>query len=298
MAKTPKTPMSTPKILASLRKDGQVVGRDFEAASLLSCVETGKHVLLEGAVGVGKTYLVTHVAELLGREVVRVDGDSRYTEQKLTGWFDPPTVLKKGYGAESYFDGPLAHAMRKGAILFLNELNRMPEGVQNVLLPALDERRIEIPRIGTLEARPGFTVIATQNPREFVATSHLSEALLDRFELITLGYQSEAEEREILKLATLYREKAKANNELLEWSLQLVRATRDNALFKRGASIRAGISLYDVAHSLGGTWEDFLRAAMLALPTRVELSEDGLDQGLAKVIENITDQAKKKSKTR
>jgi len=286
------------KILAALHEGGIVVGRDFEAEGLLSCVQTGKHVLLEGPVGVGKTHLVTHVAELLGREVVRVDGDSRYTEQKLTGWFDPPTVLKKGYGPESYFDGPLAHAMRKGGILFLNELNRMPEGVQNVLLPALDEKRIEIPRIGTLEAKPGFTVIATQNPREFVATSHLSEALLDRFELITLTYQSEEEEREILKRATLYREKGKANPKLLEWCVELVRATRNNALFKRGASIRAGISLYDVAFSLGGRWEDFLRAANLALPTRVELSEDGLDQGFQKVLESLTDQAKKKSQTR
>jgi MoxR-like ATPase len=237
------------------------------------------------------------VAELLGREVVRVDGDSRYTEQKLTGWFDPPTVLKKGYGPDSYFDGPLATAMRKGAILFLNELNRMPEGVQNVLLPSLDEKRIEIPRIGTLQAKPGFTVIATQNPREFVATSHLSEALLDRFELITLTYQGEEEEREILKRATIFAQKGKANPELLDWCVDLVRGTRGNAMFKRGASIRAGVSLYDVAYSLGGTFEAFMRAAHLALPTRVELSEDGLDLGFAKVIESLTEKTKKKSQS-
>src|SRR5690606_543164 len=155
--------------------------------------------------------------------VVRVDGDSRYTEHKLTGWFDPPTVLKKGYGKDSYFDGPLAKAMRNGAILFINELNRMPEGVQNILLPALDECRIEIPRIGTLPATDGCAVVATQNPREFVATSHLSEALLDRFELSTLGYQKEEEERNILKTATLFRKKA--DPELLEWCVQLIRGT-------------------------------------------------------------------------
>jgi MoxR-like ATPase len=287
--------MSKSKILQSLHKDFGVVGRDFETESLLSCVASGKHVLLEGPVGVGKTFLVTHVAQLLGREVVRVDGDSRYTEQKLTGWFDPPTVLKKGYGKDSYFDGPLAKAMSSGAILFINELNRMPEGVQNVLLPALDEKRLEIPRIGTIEAKKGFTVIATQNPREFVATSHLSEALLDRFELITLSYQDEKEEREILKSATLFKEKGKANPELLEWCLHLTRGTRNSALFKRGASIRAAISLYDVAFNLGGTWESFMRAAMLCLPTRVELSEDGLDQGFQKAIESLADPAKKKS---
>ena len=279
------------KILGTLHSKEGLVGRDHEVEALLHCVETGKHVLLEGPVGVGKTFLVSAVAHLLGREVVRVDGDSRYTEHKLTGWFDPPTVLKKGYGADSYFDGPLAKALREGAILFINELNRMPEGVQNVLLPALDEGRIEVPRIGTLKAKPGFTVIATQNPREFVATSHLSEALLDRFELITLSYQREEEERDILKGATIYKKQKDA--QLLEWSLQLIRGTRSSPLFKRGASIRAGISLYDIAASLGGGWEALMRAATLALSTRVELSEEGLEQGFKNAIESVAEQAKK-----
>jgi MoxR-like ATPase len=289
--------LTLPQILKTLHDDYGLVGRDVEVENLVHCVRGGKHVLLEGPVGVGKTFLVSAVAELLGKDVVRVDGDSRYTEQKLTGWFDPPTVLKKGYGKEAYFDGPLAEAMRKGSLLFVNEMNRMPEGVQNVLLPALDERRLEVPRIGVLEAKPGFAVIATQNPREFVATSHLSEALLDRFELITLSYQNEQDERLILKGATSYKEKASQSNEVLEWSLQLVRATRHSALFKRGASIRAGISIYDIALSLGGGWENFLRAAMIALPTRVELSEEGIEQGFKNAIESLAEQAKKKSRT-
>ena len=67
----------------------------------------------------------------------------------------------------------------------------MPEGVQNVLLPAMDEGKIDVPKIGTITASNGFLVISTQNPREFIATSLLSEALRDRFELLTLDYQSE-----------------------------------------------------------------------------------------------------------
>jgi MoxR-like ATPase len=171
----------------------------------------------------------------------------------------------------------------------------MPEGVQNVLLPALDERRIEVPRIGLLRAKEGFAVIATQNPREFVATSHLSEALLDRFELITLSYQTEQDERDILKGATSFADGKKTD--LLEWCLQLVRLTRSSALFKRGASIRAGISLYDIAASMGGGWDDFLRASVIALPTRVELSEEGIEQGFKAAIESLAEQAKKKSRS-
>ncbi len=289
-------PQSIEKILAELEAKHGVVGRHVEISNLVHCLQAGKNVLIEGPVGVGKTFLLSAVAKLLNKNVVRVDGDSRYTEQKLVGWFDPPSVLKKGYGADSYFDGPLAEAMRSGVILFVNELNRMPEGVQNVLLPALDERKIEMPRIGSLEAKTGFVVVATQNPREFVATSHLSEALLDRFELITLGYQAEAEEREILKRSSVY--KKEKNDSLLEWCLLATRATRESALFRRGASIRAATSLYDIAVSMGGDFSSVLRAAMIALPTRVELSEEGIELGLAKAIEQSTEKLKKKSPSR
>src|SRR5271154_2494238 len=87
--------------------------------------------------------------------------------------------------------------MRQGAILFINELNRMPEAVQNILLPPIDEGLVQIPQLGEVRAKDGFLVIATQNPREFVATSHLSEALMDRMEWVRLDYQSFNEEREI-----------------------------------------------------------------------------------------------------
>ncbi len=283
------------KSLLEIQKKFGVVGRKEEILNLLHCVMAGKHVLLEGPVGVGKTFLVNAVAACLDRGVVRVDGDTRYTEQKLTGWFDPPSVLKKGYGKETYFDGPLSQALREGSILFINELNRMPEGVQNVLLPALDEKRLEIPRVGTLEAEDGFCVIATQNPREFVATSHLSEALLDRFELITLTYQSEEDEREILKQSTAYKNgKDSADNALLNLCLSTIHSTRESPLFKRGASIRAGISLYDIAQSMGGV-NSFDRACLLALPTRVELSEEGVELGMQKALQQTMQEAKKKS---
>ena len=112
-----------------------IVGREAELATCLAVLGAGRHLLLEGPVGVGKTTVALAVCAHLGRETVRVDGDDRYSESKLTGWFDPPLVLKEGYREESFFPGPLLAAMRSGGVLFINELNRMPESVQNVLLP-------------------------------------------------------------------------------------------------------------------------------------------------------------------
>lgn len=287
--------MGMQKSVEEIQKKHGVVGRTQEITALIHCLEAGKHVLLEGPVGVGKTHLVSAVSAFIGKNVVRVDGDTRYTEQKLSGWFDPPTVLKKGYKKDSYFDGPLAEAMRTGAILFINELNRMPEGVQNILLPALDEYRIEIPRIGALKAKAGFSVVATMNPREFVATTHISEALLDRFELILLNYQTEDDELQILRQATAYVKKGNKNEALLRWALEVVRNSRENPLFKRGASIRAGISIYDIAQAMGGSWENFELACQMALPTRVELSDEGMESGMPEAIRKLSEDAKKKS---
>ena len=247
-----------------------IVGREIELRKALAAVRAGKHLLIEGPVGVGKTILAEAVTKFLGRPFYRVDGDERYTEQKLTGWFDPPLVIKNGYSKDAFMPGPLALSMEDGGVLFINELNRMPEGVQNVLLPAMDEGKIEVPKIGTIIARNGFIVISTQNPREFIATSLLSEALRDRFELLTLDYQSEDEEVAIVQSRTGINDVR-----FISPVVRLVRATRAHPDIRRGASVRAAMSISVLAYHLGPERKAAIReAAHMALPTRIELKDD------------------------
>jgi MoxR-like ATPase len=257
-----------------------IVGRERELATALAVLGTGRHVLFEGPVGVGKTTVALAVCAHLGRQTVRVDGDDRYSEAKLTGWFDPPLVLKQGYGERSFFAGPLVQAMTAGSVLFINELNRMPESVQNVLLPALDERLVIVPHIGTVTAAPGFQVIATQNPVEYVATGHLSEALRDRFEHVVLEYQSAAEERAIVA-----RETGSTDDELIGRAVGLARATRRHPRFKKGASVRAAIAIVAIATALDGDGA-LRRAAAAALATRVDLRDD-IDADLESALDEI-----------
>jgi MoxR-like ATPase len=247
-----------------------IVGREIELRKALAAVRVGKHLLIEGAVGVGKTILAEAVARFLNRPFYRVDGDERYTEQKLTGWFDPPLVIRNGYSKDAFIPGPLAISMEIGGVLFINELNRMPEGVQNVLLPAMDEGKIEIPKIGSITAKSGFIIISTQNPREFIATSLLSEALRDRFELLTLDYQNENEEVAIVQQQTGINDA-----EYVRPIVRLVRATRAHADIQRGASVRAATSITLLAKHLGNERRAAIRtAAHMALPTRIEMRDD------------------------
>jgi gas vesicle protein GvpN len=256
--------------IADIQRKNGIVGRRSELERALVAIKSGKNLMIEGPVGVGKTVLAVAVAKHLGRRVIRVDGDERYTEQKLSGWFDPPIVLKKGYIADAFVPGPLTDAMREGGVLFMNEMNRMPEGVQNILLPAMDEGLIEIPKIGTVKAKAGFVVIGTQNPREFVATTALSEALSDRFELLLLDYQSLDDETEIVR-KTL----PKAQPETIARAVWIARRTRDHPNIRRGASIRAAMSIAQLTSSMSKDMlEGMRKAAHMALPTRIEMREE------------------------
>jgi MoxR-like ATPase len=181
--------------------------------------------------------------------------------------------------------------MLESGILFINELNRMPESVQNVLLPSLDERLLTIPKYGDLRASRDFAVIATQNPREFVATSHLSEALRDRFELIVLDYQNYEEELEIVRLNL--PENTREHARLIREAVSIARATRESPKIRRGASVRAAISMVELAAHIDGS--NALRtAARIALPTRIELADD-VRENVYAVVDAVVDAAKKKA---
>ena len=256
--------------VAAIQAENRIIGRTRELEKALAAIRSGKHLMIEGPVGVGKTILAVAVARHLRRPVYRVDGDERYTEQKLSGWFDPPVVMEKGYIPEAFVPGPLMSAMQEGGVLFINEMNRMPEGVQNILLPAMDEGLIEVPKIGTVKASSGFVVIGTQNPREFVATTALSEALSDRFELLLLDYQSGEEE-----IGIVTKHLPGVSHEAISRSVWIARRTREHPNVRRGSSVRGAMSTAQLAGSFSDdVYEGISKAAHMALPTRIEMREE------------------------
>lgn len=270
------------EIVVELQSKFNIIGRSDELKLSLASKLSGKHLLLEGDVGVGKTTLAHAIANYFSLDLERVDGDDRYSAARLVGHFDPPIVMQKGYNWESFVRGPLVNSMQKGSILFLNELNRMPEGTQNVLLAAMDEGIITVPKLGVVDAKEGFFIISSMNPQEFVATTPLSEALKDRFAWIRLEYQSEDEEVDIVKFRSQV-----LDEQIVKVAVKIARRSREWDELRRGSSIRGAIDFAGIMSYLDRTIpSSWVNAAIMAFSTKIEL-EDGIDKRVEEVVKEI-----------
>ena len=74
------------------------------------------------------------------------------------------------------------------------------------------EGELHVPRLGRVEAAPGFRVVAAMNPFDAVGTARISSAVYDRVCRVAMGYQGAGEEAEIV--AERYKVTREAQDEL------------------------------------------------------------------------------------
>jgi len=268
----------------------QLVGRGREIRLILAAVRSGTPVLIEGGVGRGKTKVSLEVAKALKRPFFRVDGAPDMTMQKIVGWFDPSLVLlesdeaekrdiKPGFSWDTFIDGPLTKAMKEGGILFVNEGTRLPSDTWNALLTAMDERIVVIPKLGTIKAEPGFSVIVTANPMEHAGAYPLPEAAADRFVWVPMERQDSSEEREIIRRELLLRgyEDIAKNEQALDVIEACVNQTFHHPDLATGVSVRAGIQMGCILAELDGDARDedvVLQAALMAFQKKLKLKDN------------------------
>ncbi|MEU7137863.1 MoxR family ATPase [Nocardia sp. NPDC046473] len=239
-----------------------VVGKPQALRMMLAAIVSGGHVLIDDLPGLGKTLIARSFAAALGLEAKRV----QFTPDLLPADLVGSAVYAMGAGTFEYRPGPVVTNL-----LIADEINRTPPKTQAALLEAMAEGQVSVD--GVTRALPApFIVLATENPIEHEGTYALPEAQLDRFAIrLRLGYLSAAEEktllrrrlagthvelpaRRILDAEQLLRIRAAvdgvtAHDDILEYIVALVRATRNHPQVEVGVSPRGQLDLLQLSRA-------------------------------------------------
>lgn len=168
------------------------IGHEVEAFS--SSLSLSLPVLLKGPTGCGKTRFVEAMAEKYNKELIKVSCNEDTSASDLLGRY-----LIKG-GDTVWLDGPVTQAVRKGCLLYLDEIAEAREDVLVVLHALTDHRReIYLDRIGeVLQAPPSFLVIASYNPHYQSKFREMKPSTRQRFVSIEFTYPPFEKEVEIV----------------------------------------------------------------------------------------------------
>ena len=158
-------------------------------------------IYVTGLSGNGKTFMIEQAAAKAARELFRVNITIETDEDDLLGGFrlvDGETV---------WFDGPIVEAMRKGALVLLDEVDLASTKVM-CLQPVLEGKGVFLKKINEfVECADGFNIIATANTKgkgdetgNFIGAGVMNEAFLERFPItVEQEYPSNTVEKKILE---------------------------------------------------------------------------------------------------
>ena len=157
-----------------------------------------KPVLLKGPSGSGKTKLAQSVSNYFNQPMHSINCSVDLDAESLLGF--KTIVQKDGETVIEFVEGPVIQAMKKGHILYIDEINMAKPETLPILHSVLDHRRmLTNPFTGeVIFAHENFTVISAIN-EGYVGTSPMNEALKNRFVSFSVPYLSGDELREVTK---------------------------------------------------------------------------------------------------
>ena len=177
-----------------------IVGNQEVVSSILSCLFTRGHVLLEGIPGLGKTKIVQTLSSVLNLKFNRI----QFTPDLMPGDLIGTNVVRETESGEKYLDfqyGPIFCNL-----MLADEVNRATPKSQSALLEAMQEKSVSVGNI-THKLEEPFFVMATQNPIELEGTYPLPEAQMDRFLFkLKIEYPNIDEMHQIMDRTTVVEE--------------------------------------------------------------------------------------------
>ena len=238
-----------------------IKGKDDVIELALVCFAAGGHLLIEDLPGLGKTTLAYSLARSMDCSFSRLQFTSDLLPSDVTG-----VAIYDEHVREFVFKpGPIF-----ANIVLADEINRATPKTQSALLEVMDRGKVTVDGEAHAVGAP-FMVMATQNPVDYEGTFPLPESQLDRFLMrIRMGYPQTADELEILRDPHLTYDSIPLNpvvkraevlrlqelvtqvfveDSVLEFVLKIVAATRTEAEFKAGISVRGGVSLKRAAQA-------------------------------------------------
>ncbi len=240
------------------REIGKVlIGQEEVVDKALIAILTRNHALIEGVPGVAKTLLVRSLSRVLGCDFGRIQFTPDLMPADITG----TNIFNMKNNEFNLVKGPIF-----ATFLLADEINRAPAKTQSALLQAMQERCVTID-CETHGLPTDFTVFATQNPLEYEGTYPLPEAQKDRFMIkITMdcpGFEDElvlarrtlgsdapehvleaGEVNAVIPVSELEQlrkalDGVTVRDEMVDYAVKVIRATRDNESTLVGAGPRA-----------------------------------------------------------
>ncbi|WP_043830093.1 MULTISPECIES: AAA family ATPase [unclassified Amycolatopsis] len=160
----------------------------------VATLATDRALLLLGVPGTAKTWVSEHLAAAIsGDSTLLVQGTAGTAEEQIRYGWNYARLIAEGPSDQALVESPILRAMRDGKVARLEELTRIPADVQDSLITILSEKTLPIPELGSeVQARPGFTLVATANNRD-KGVNELSSALRRRFNTVVLPLPDTAE---------------------------------------------------------------------------------------------------------